>query len=196
MKKIDCVLASLLLVFISSCKQEDNLNLLTTSTEDAAREIGFVSLDISKNETRSLDDLEQADDEMSLGLVARIARKKNDCKNGFGLCDVRASNFMLASDFIETRSINISLDKYSCITECHIDSAGYGNALFILADKPEVQGLTAETMPPFCVDEDIEQPIEDAPQNILIVKAGTYGFNQSIGTYGGYSVDVVYKIHE
>lgn len=47
-------------------------------------------------------------------------------------------------------------------------------------------------MPPFCIDEEIEQPIEETPESSLIVVPGAYIYQKELGQHGGYAVKVTY----
>lgn len=169
---------------ISSCQQDETG--ISRTAEDAAREIGFVQIDSKSISTRSeiLGDVST-----DLGIKARIARKKTGCKTGFGLCDFRA----LEQQDVLLQSLTRASSKYECITICQIDSSGKGVAYFLLADSPESQGLTAETMPPFYIDEEIEQPIEEKPQYSLFAIPGAYPYQKSLGKYGGYAVTMTYN---
>lgn len=53
MKNSCYVLVTLLIVLLSSCQQDESSYALATSAEDAAREIGFISMDVSKSKSRS-----------------------------------------------------------------------------------------------------------------------------------------------
>lgn len=192
---ISLSLASLLLY---SCQQEDVQTCSVSSIEEAAREIGFLNL--SKSEfanTRTSDNYEIVDDDKSVSLIARIARPKTNCRSGFGLCDFRAAESQLPVNFAKTRSNdgNIITGKYECMTICRIDENSNGTAIFLLASPPESHGLTEESMPPFYVDEEIEQPLEDNTDMYLIVKQGAYEYDSSLGSYGGYSVQMS-LVHE
>lgn len=47
-------------------------------------------------------------------------------------------------------------------------------------------------MPPFCIDEEIEQPIEETPESSLIVVPEAYIYQKELGQHGGYAVKVTY----
>lgn len=128
----------------------------------------------------------------SLGIKARIARSNTGCKKGFGLCDIRATNRKDTFVKYQTRAVSSAVEKHECTTTCTINDDGIGVIYFLLAASPESQGLTAETMPPFCIDEEIEQPIEEVPENSLVVNAGAYDYKKSLGQHGGYAVKAVY----
>jgi len=189
MKKKVYLLAITFSVIVSSC-QQDEASGISILPEDAAREIGFVQMDMKTIGTRS----EIFDDfNTDLGIKARIARKKTGCKTGFGLCDFRAKEQPDAFVQSQTRSSETNSNKYECVTTCRIDSTGKGITYFLLADTPESQGLTAETMPPFVVDEEIEQPIEEKPQYSLFAMPGAYPYQKSLGKYGGYAIIMTYN---
>lgn len=92
----------------------------------------------------------------------------------------------------QTRGVSSDVEKYECTTTCTIDNNGTGVLYFLLANSPKSQGLTAETMPPFCIDEEIEQPIEETPESSLIVVPGAYIYQKELGQHGGYAVKVTY----
>lgn len=47
-------------------------------------------------------------------------------------------------------------------------------------------------MPSFCIDEEIEQPIEKTPESLLIVAPGAYIYQKELGQHGDYAVKVTY----
>lgn len=192
---ISLSLASLLLF---SCQQDDVQTCNISSIEEAAREIGFLNLNKTEfTRTRTSDNYEIVDYDNSISLIARIARPKTNCKSGFGLCDFRAAETQFPIYFVQTRANggNLITGKYECMTICQIDEHSNGIASFLLASPPESHGLTEESMPPFYVDEEIEQPLEDNTDMYLIVKPGAYEYDSSLGSYGGYSVQMS-LIHE
>lgn len=185
-------------MLLSSCQQDESSYALATSAEDAAREIGFISMDVSKSKSRSSVGV-KINDDLEMSLIAKIARPKTGCTKGFGLCDPKVVEFNSQDDAAQELLQNIkesAADKYVCTTTCKIDSVGHGKVVFLLADEPKTQGLTAETMPLFYVDEDVEQPVENNLRNTLIILNGAYEFDQSLGTHGGYVVDAIYQKHE
>lgn len=196
MKRVYYVLAALSLVAVCSCQQEEISSSGSTSIEDSAREIGFVSMDAFNKGTRSFDDSGRTDDGMDLGLIARIARPKTGCISGFGLCDFHVLDPSLPANSMKKRSAGKDFNKYECTTTCRIDSTGHGHVRFLLADKPETQGLTNETMPCFYVDEEIGEPVDELYQDSLIIQGGAYEFDKTLGSYGGYEVNLQYKKHE
>ncbi|MGN1158436.1 MAG: hypothetical protein ACI4TK_19875 [Agathobacter sp.] len=198
MKNQYLVSLSLASLLLCSCQQDEIQTCRVNSIEETAREIGFLNLSKSElTSTRSSDYNETADYDNSVSLIARIARPKTNCKSGFGLCDIRAAETQIPVCFAQTRSNDSTLitSKYECMTVCQIDKDMNGTAIFLLASSPESHGLTQETMPPFYVDEEIEQPLEDHNDCYLIVKPGSYKYNPDLGTYGGYSVQMSF-LHE
>lgn len=192
MKGTNLLLATALAIAVSSCQQEDTLGDYS-SKEDAAREIGFIEIsDMQMAHSRSSINSDINDMNPSLGIKARIARTKTGCKKGFGLCDIRAMNRQDTFVKYHTRGISSDDEKYECSTTCTIGNDGMGVMCFLLADSPKSQGLTAETMPLFCIDEEIEQPIEEVPENSLFVAPGAYIYQKELGQYGGYAVKVAY----
>ena len=192
MKRTNFLLAVAFTVAVSSCQQDEIIENRKPK-EDAAREIGFVNInDMQMSHTRSSINSDKNKTSSSLGIKARIARSKTGCKTGFGLCDIRAMNKKDTFVKHQTRAIFSGVEKYECTTTCTINDNGIGVIYFMLADFPESQGLTAETMPPFCIDEEIEQPIEESPENSLIVASGAYSFQKELGQHGGYAVKVAY----
>lgn len=192
MKKSN-LLSVVLAMTIYSCQQDDTLEN-HFSKEDAAREIGFVNicdLEVSQSRSSVDSDINQVE-YPSLGIKARIARKKTGCQKGFGLCDIRAAHSQEVFTKFQTRNISADAEKYTCTTICTIDNNGTGFMYFLLADSPESQGLSVETMPQFCIDEKIEQPIEEFPNYSLIVTPGAYIYKQTLGQHGGYAVKVTY----
>lgn len=168
MKRTNLSLPLVMVILLSSCQQETFESI--ASNEDAAREIGFVqNSDLHSSFTRSSLNSNVNDSKTKLGIKARIARKKTGCKSGFGLCDIRAMKKQETFVKFQTRSSNHIVNKYECTTTCTIDSKGCGIIYFLLANTPESNGLTKISMPPLYVDEEIEQPIEENPQQSLFV---------------------------
>ena len=127
----------------------------------------------------------------SLNVIARIARPSTDCKSGIGLCDFRTSESDI-SYLLQPRPAENNHGICECTTVCQLDSTMNGIAYFLLAARPETQGLTTNTMPPFYVEAEIEQPLEHNSNGLLIVPAGVYYFNPSLGNYGGYAINMTY----
>lgn len=149
MKRTNLLLAVVLAFAVSSCQQEDTFGNYS-SNEDAAREIGFIKInDMQMAHSRSSINSDMTEMNPSLGIKARIARKKTGCKSGFGLCDIRAMNRQDTFVKYQTRGVSSDVEKYECTTTCTIDNNGTGVMYFLLANSPKSQGLTAETMPHF-----------------------------------------------
>ena len=192
MRKISSLCMAIMALTFSSCQQEDFTN--NSTTESAACNIGFAQIkDFTKLGTRSVEDSEIIPNvDTNIGIKARIARKSKNCKSGFGLCDFRAMTSYDNAVRFQTRSTS-NENKRECFTKCVIDDSGNGIAYFLLSDSPESQGLTSGTMPPFYVDEEIEQPIEETPEYSLFAIQGAYLFQSNLGEYGGYAVKMKYK---
>lgn len=76
MKRTNLLLAVVLAFAVSSCQQEDTLGNYS-SKEDAAREIGFIKInDMQMAHSRSPINSDMTEMNPSLGIKARIARKR------------------------------------------------------------------------------------------------------------------------
>lgn len=195
MKQTLLFLILLSTVSLVSCQQEEGSNDFS-SVEDAARRIGFVQYDGNSSFENHISRVAAKDPQIHIGIKARIATKKSGCLKGFGLCDFRPYSGKV--EFQEAdRSSNSTTQSdytpYDCATYCVVDSSGVGTVYFLLADTPESQQLTCETMPPLMVEEEMEQPVEDNPQDTIVALPGAYHYQKNLGDFGGYTISVKYN---
>lgn len=197
MRKIFLFFSFLLAVAFSfSCTNEtaerSNASNSSLGIEEAAKSLGFVSLDEQignqartrgANENTNDEELNQNKDEVTV-FRARVARPKDKCEKGFGLCDIILIGIKIGpqSDY------NGKIGKQgTCSALVEKDLAGGSFVELEVAKDPATAGI--KDMPPFYVDELIEKSFKINDSNVNVrIEPGQYEFDPKIGVNGGYKI--------
>ena len=114
----------------------------------------------------------------------RIARKKYDCKKGFGACDFK---WAWEQKIESTNYINMEN-----VISSPLRTSSTGKYYLLLSIDQKLTKEEIEQMPPFVVDELLERmEIYNGKKQVISVEKGSYKYNPSIGKYGGFEIPIV-----
>ena len=190
MKKLFFSLILLIgVIVISSCSSEE-ASVKCVDYEAMARQLIFQSVGSqvtatdANNIAFSSENITRGRGEVTVIICSfRIARKKYNCKTGFGVCDFKWiwQKMSSANDFVNENNVVSSVVRTSSL----------GSYYVVLPIEQELSDEDKKNMPPLIVDDYVEhmETIDNKKQTISI-KDGSYKYNPSIGKNGGFEVPV------
>lgn len=189
---------SIICLILTGCQQEEITTISQTKVDSIVATLKFENVNNrlsrvlktpkqlrpSKVELNYPDIDDDKDSEISIIIAAfKIARKKYDCKRGFGICNwVWFPKHQLYENGGDTDVT--SWDCYSYIEES-VEGERYVEIQF--AEKVSSNELSI--IGDLIVDTDTEGfNVEPGDFNGMTIKKGNYTFDNNIGQYGGYRV--------
>lgn len=189
MKKYIIVFMLTIGLFTTYSCSKDEVISQEVDPEDMARELKFQSISSqlaadSVNGVQNIESMNTRGGSVDILIFSfRIARKKYDCKKGFGICDFKWGweSMSSANNSIE--------DKY--VVSSYLRSTPTGKYYVSLPIDQKLSTEEIQAMPELVVDEILERiEMINSEKNQITIEKGNYKYNQSIGENGGFEVPV------